>query len=201
MLPDRDARKLHGAAPRRPYVPGGHSHDVVPETVSYSVQVLVVSVATGRIIDSGGGNRVSRPWFRRPGRHRPTQQSLRLGYLRCSLAIACRSLRQLPARRARTQRRRVGSPNRMMPMTRNATHATVEAGGPTVTERTIGVAATTTTTAQKSFPNGVNPSFDDLRLVMASGCPPRGYRGLPMLDQGRSATSRRADSIASRQRA
>ncbi|MGZ6616357.1 MAG: hypothetical protein ACXVFQ_18240 [Solirubrobacteraceae bacterium] len=42
--------------PRRPYVLGGHSHDAVPETVSYSVQVLVVSVATGRIIDGGGGN-------------------------------------------------------------------------------------------------------------------------------------------------
>jgi hypothetical protein len=42
--------------PRRPYVPGRHSHDAVPETVSYSVQVLVVSIATGRITDSGGGN-------------------------------------------------------------------------------------------------------------------------------------------------
>ena len=43
-------------SPRRPFVPGGHSPDAAPETVSYSVQVLVVSIATGRITDSGGGN-------------------------------------------------------------------------------------------------------------------------------------------------
>lgn len=42
--------------PRRPYVRGGHSHDAAPETISYSVQVLVVSIETGRITDSGGGN-------------------------------------------------------------------------------------------------------------------------------------------------
>lgn len=44
------------ASPRRPFVPGGHSPDTAPETISYSVQVLVVSIATGRVTDSGGGN-------------------------------------------------------------------------------------------------------------------------------------------------
>ena len=48
--------KFSAPRPRRPYVPGGDSHDAAPETISYSVQVLVVSVDTGCITDSGGGN-------------------------------------------------------------------------------------------------------------------------------------------------
>ena len=42
--------------PRRPYVADRHSRDPPPETITYSVQVLVVSVATGHITDSGGGD-------------------------------------------------------------------------------------------------------------------------------------------------
>ena len=43
-------------SPRRPFVPGGQPPDAAAETISYSVQVLVVSIATGCITDSGGGN-------------------------------------------------------------------------------------------------------------------------------------------------
>ena len=42
--------------PFRPFVPGRPSPDAAPETVSYSVQVLVVSIATGCITDTGGGD-------------------------------------------------------------------------------------------------------------------------------------------------
>jgi hypothetical protein len=49
--------KFTAPAARRPCVPGGRLHDDAgPETVSYSVQVLVVSIETGQITDSGGGN-------------------------------------------------------------------------------------------------------------------------------------------------
>ena len=81
--------KFTAPRPRRPYVPGGHSHDAVPETVSYSVQVLVVSIATGCITDSGGGNEY--PDLDSVGQVvTDRRSSTEVGHRRCSLAVAGR---------------------------------------------------------------------------------------------------------------
>jgi hypothetical protein len=83
-------------------------------------------------------------------------------------------------------------------MTPRIAHATVEAGGPTVTDRTIGVMATTTRTARRSLPNGVKPSLDERRRVTSSSVPPRAYRCLPMLDRNRRRRDRIAASVTDR---
>lgn len=49
--------KFSAPSPQRSPVPSGRADgDRHPDTVSYSVQVLVVSIETGQITDSGGGN-------------------------------------------------------------------------------------------------------------------------------------------------